>query len=124
MPLDKLICLSRGAGFNLCTDNIVFNEQLRVSFQHAEKTPFTPQSGLAVNQLVINDFLRAVADRIHLLNPQHLIVSFKLFRHALTLCELPYQPIKHILRLLVNIGEISGQLAFGQQICVEDFTVA
>ena len=24
--------------------------------------------------------------------------------------------------LLVNIGEISGQLAFGQQICVEDFT--
>ena len=72
---------------------------------------------------MINDFFRSVADRIHLLNPQHLVFCFKLLRHTLTLCELPYQPIKHILCLLVDIGKISGQLSFGQQICVEYLTV-
>lgn len=69
------------------------------------------------------DFCGSAANVIHPSNPLHLVVCFELFRHALTLCKLPYQLIKHILRLLVDIGKISGQLAFGQQICVENITV-
>ena len=78
---------------------------------------------LAVNQLVIDNFFGAVADRIHLLNPQYLAFCFELFCHTLTMRKLFYQPIKHILGLLVYLGKVSGEFAFSQQICVENFTI-
>ena len=78
---------------------------------------------LDVNKLVIDNFLGTVADRIHLLNPQYLVFCFELLCHALTLCKLTYQPIKHILGLLVYLGKVSGEFAFSQQICVEKFTI-
>lgn len=76
-----------------------------------------------VDQPAIYNFCSSVANVIHLSNPLHLIFRFELFGDTLTLCHLFYEPKKHILYLLVNVSEVSVQLATCQQISVEHLSV-
>ena len=62
---------------------------------------------LGVNYIVINDFCGSAADVVHPSNPLHLSIRLEFFSRALTFCHLFYEPKKHILSLLVNVGEIA-----------------
>ena len=57
------------------------------------------------------------------LYPQHLILGFELFGDALTEGHLFYQLKKHSLRLLVQISQITVQLAGDLQLCVQRLAV-
>ena len=78
---------------------------------------------LGVNQLCIYNLFRTVTDIVHSLHPQHLIICFELLSHAFLFGELFYQPKEHILCLLVDVGEVGGELAACQQIGIADFVV-
>ena len=55
---------------------------------------------------------------IHTTNPLHLIIRFKFFGNSLTLCHLFYEPKKHILSLLVDLGKVVIEFSGGEQIGV------
>ena len=78
---------------------------------------------LYINQLCINDFRCTVADIVHSCNPQHLVFRFELFGHAFLFGKLLYQPKESLLCLIVDVSEVSGELAARQQIGVSDFVV-
>ena len=67
---------------------------------------------LCVNKLCIDNLSCSAADIIHLLHPQHLIFSLKLFRYIFFFRQLFYQPGKHFLCLFVNNGNVTVQLAW------------
>ena len=78
---------------------------------------------LGINQLCINNLRCTVTDIVHSLHPQHLIFCFELFGNTFLFGELVYQPKEHLLRLLVDVGEVGGELAACQQIGIADFVV-
>ena len=78
---------------------------------------------LGINQLCINNLRCTVADIVHTLHPQHLVFRFELFCYTFLFGELFYQPKEHILCLLVDVGEVGGELTACQQICIADFVV-
>ena len=65
-----------------------------------------PPVTLCIDQLVIYDLYCPVPDVVHPLHPQHLILCFELFCHALTLCHLLCQQKHLLLRLFVDVGQI------------------
>ena len=73
---------------------------------------------LYVYDFFVYNFGSSLLDVIHPTNPFHLVVCFELFGYTLTLCHLIYEPRKHILRLLVDVCEVSIQLATCQQISI------
>ena len=68
---------------------------------------------LYVYELVVYNFCCSTPDTVHSLYPQHLILNLKLLRDALMYGKQFYQLKKHGLRLLVQIGKITIQLAGG-----------
>ena len=78
---------------------------------------------LVVNNIVIYDFCGSAADVVHPSNPLHLTICFEFFRYAFALCNLFYEPKKHILSPLVYIGKVSVQFAFCEQGRIKTFAV-
>ena len=78
---------------------------------------------LVVNYIVIYDFCGSATDVVNPSNPFHLIVCFEFFCYAFTLCNLFYEPKKHILCLLVYISKVSVQFAFCEQGRIKTFVV-
>ena len=72
-----------------------------------------------IDYIVINDLCGSAADIIHPTNPCHLIIYFKFFGHALTLCHLLYEPRKHFFCLLIEVCKVSVQFASCQQIKIQ-----
>ena len=73
---------------------------------------------LVVNYIVIYDFCGSDADVIHPRKPLYLIARFELLGHILMLCHLFYEPKKHILSLLVDLGKVVIEFSGGEQIGV------
>ena len=65
---------------------------------------------------MIYNLIYSISDVIHPLHPQHLILILKLFSNTLVGGKLLHQFKKHALCLLVQIGQITVQLAGGQQL--------
>ena len=63
-----------------------------------------------IDNFIVYDFFGTIADVIHTLHPQHLIIRFELFGYAFLFGELFHKPIKHFIRIFVNICEIGGEL--------------
>lgn len=82
-----------------------------------------PSVLLGVYQLFSYNLLCTVTDIVHSRNPHHLVFRFELLSHAFLFGELFYQPKEHILRLLVDVGEVDGELAACQQSGIADFVV-
>ncbi len=75
--------------------------------------PLPAASTLCVNQLVVYDFCRLCSDVVHPLYLQHLILRFALFGDTISDGHLIYQLKKHGFCLLVQVCQISVQLAGG-----------
>lgn len=83
--------------------------QERVYKKAAEKFP--PLDTLCVDQKVVHYLHSSIPDVVHLLHPQYLILSLELFCDVLTGGHLFYPLKEHILCLLVQISQITVQLA-------------
>lgn len=75
---------------------------------------------LSVNYFGIYNLSRSLGSIIHLAHPQHLVGCFELFGAAFFLCESLYKIVVHLLRPFINIGKIFVQLAFSEQVGVEN----
>ena len=64
-----------------------------------------------------------IPDIVHPPYPQHLILSFELLGHALTLRHLLCQQEHLLCGLLVDVGKIGIQPAGGQQLRVQGFSL-
>ena len=82
-------------------------------------TTAPPQHTLTVDQFLIHHLFRSRPDTIHRPDPGHLIAGFELFGDAFPLGHLLRQPVKHFLRLLVNLGDMILQSP-GQKHCGVD----
>lgn len=72
---------------------------------------------------MVYDFHCPVPDVVRLLHPQHLILRFELFVHALPLCHLLCQQEHLLCGLLVDVGKVGIQPAAGQQLRVQGFAL-
>lgn len=77
---------------------------------------------LIIDQFTIDYFHCSIPDTVHTLHPQHLILCFELFCHALTLCHLLCQQEHLLRRLFVDVGKICIQSAAGQKLRVQGFS--
>lgn len=82
-----------------------------------------PHDTLCVDQIMIYKLHRSVPDVVNPLHPEHLILGLELFCDVLPSCHLLYQLKKHVFRLLVQIGQITVQLACDLQLCVQRLAV-
>ena len=64
-----------------------------------------------VNQLVIDNFLCPVSGAVHLPDPFHLIIRFKLLGDTVLCRHLFYKLRKHSFCLFVNFGQVVVQFA-------------
>ena len=87
--------------------------------RHRLTAAFSNGQVSVVNQVVVNDLGGSVADIVHSLCPFHTILGFELFRHALIFGKLFYQPGKHSLGFLVQIGKVGVQPATCQKLGIE-----
>ena len=78
---------------------------------------------LYVDQIVIDDFCCCFLCCIHPLYPFHLVGCFERFRDTFYFGKFFYQPKEHILRLLVQLGEVTGELSTENQTVVQPFAI-
>ena len=75
---------------------------------------------LVIDYFNVDNLSRSLNSIIHLAYPQHLVSYFELFSAAFLPCESLYKFIVHLLRLFINIGKILVELAFCEQIGIEN----
>ena len=72
---------------------------------------------------MIDDFCCRCPYCIHSLYPKHLIFGFECFGNGIFLSKLLYQPKEHILRLLVQLGEVTVELSTENQTVVQPLAI-
>ena len=78
---------------------------------------------LYVDQIVIDDFCCCFLCCIHPLYPFHLVGCFERFRDTFYFGKFFYQPKEHILRLLVQLGEVTVELSTENQTVVQPLAI-
>ncbi len=74
---------------------------------------------LSHNNVVHDNLACPIADVVHPTDPLYHVLCLELLSDTLMLRQLIYQPQKHILSLLVNVGKVYVKLASGQQVVIE-----
>ena len=59
-----------------------------------------------IYQVMKHYFLRPAPDAVHFLEPTEPVIRFKLLRHSLFLCHLPYKPVYHLITFFVNLRKM------------------
>lgn len=75
---------------------------------------------LSIDQICIHNFNGTVANVVHALYPEQLILRFELFRYDVFLAKLLDQTRIHFFRKFVDIGEMSVEFALSQEVVIED----
>ena len=78
---------------------------------------------LYVNPLVVDDFSGSVSDAVRLLHPFHRTIGFLLFRNICLFGKYGYKQLKHPLRLLIYLCQMSVQRSGSQQIVIPNFVI-